>query len=78
MPTKLRTPRTPEEVARIQAQLQELADNPQRIARMRGRRELAALRALPRDSRRPTDGRSRPDNRTYWRDSDANHAAGLL
>src|SRR5207248_8469920 len=53
--TTTRRSRSPEEVALIQAQLQEVADNPRRIARMMGRRELAGLDELPSDSRRPTD-----------------------
>jgi hypothetical protein len=81
--TTTRRPRSPVEVALIQAQLQELADNPRRIAaRMMGRRELAGLDELPSDSRCPTDpaaaGRHATDNCVYERDQSVNYAAGLL
>ena len=77
-----RRPRTPQEVAFIQARLQHLADNPGLIHRMTGHRELDGLKSLPRDSRRPTDARSVnryvADNRSYRRDQSDNYAAGLL
>jgi hypothetical protein len=77
-----RHPRTPQEVALIQAQLQLLADNPGLIHRMAGHRELDGLKSLARDSRRPTDARSInryvADNRSYRRDQSDNYAAGLL
>ena len=77
-----RRPRTPQDVALIQAQLQLLADNPGLIHRSAGRRELDGLKSLPRDSRRPTDARSVhryvSDNRSYRRDQSDNYAAGLL
>ena len=77
-----RRPRTPQEDALIQAQLQLLADNPGLIQRMRGHRELDGLTSLPRDSRRPTDARSVnryvADNGSYQRDQSDNYAAGLL
>jgi len=77
-----RRPRTPQEVAFIQAQLQLLADNPGLIQRMTGHRELDGLKTLPRDSRRPTDARSLKryvaDNSSHRRDQSDNYAAGLL
>ena len=48
-------PRSPEEIARIQAQLQWLADHPGVLERLHGHRELDGLRHLPQDSRRRTD-----------------------
>jgi hypothetical protein len=78
----VRRPRTPQEVALIQAQLQLLADNPGRLQRMKGYRELAGLADMPRDSRRRTDSQSHArylaDNRSYRRDQDDNFASGLL
>ena len=50
--------RSPAEVNRILAQLQELADHPGRVERMHGHRELDGLRHLPQDSRRRTDPKS--------------------
>ena len=47
-----RSPRSPSEVAAIQARLQELADHPGRVERMHGRHELDGLLGLPQDSRR--------------------------
>ena len=77
-----RRPRTPQEIALIQAQLQFLADNPGLIHRTKGHRELDGLKSLPRDSRRPTDARSVnryvADNCSYRRDQSDNYAAGLL
>jgi len=74
--------RRPGEIALIQAQLQVLAEDPGLIQRMNGHRELDGLVHQPRDSRRPTDPRSRArhaaDNRSYWRDQSANYASGLL
>jgi hypothetical protein len=80
--TTLRYHRSSQEVALILAQLQDLADNPGRIQRMKGRRELAGLIDLPSDSRRSTDPRSAhryvADTGVYGRDQSANYAAGLL
>jgi len=77
-----RQPRTSQQVALLQAQLQLLADNPGLIQRMRGHSELDALKQRPRDSRRSTDSRSNKryvaDNGTYWQDQSANYASGLL
>jgi len=77
-----RRPRTPQEIALIQAQLQLLADNPGLIQRMKGHRELDGLKGLPRDSRRPTDARSLKrfvaDNSPNRLDQSENYAAGLL
>ena len=50
-----RSPRSPSEVAAIQARLQELADHPGRVERMHGRHELDGLLGLPLDSRRSTE-----------------------
>ena len=70
-------PRSPEEITRIQAQLQWLADHPGVVERRHGHRELDGLRHLPQDSRRPTDVQSesrymadysspRRDQRVNW------------
>lgn len=80
--TDTRRPRTPQELALIQAQLQLLADNPGLLHRKLGHRALDGLTSLPRDSRRPTDSRSVnryvADYRSYRRDQSHNYAAGLL
>jgi hypothetical protein len=77
-----RTPRTAQEIALIQAQLQLLVDNPGLIQRMKGRRELDGLLYQPHDSRRPTDPRSHKrfvaDNGTYRGDQSANYGSGVL
>jgi len=53
-----RSPRSPSEIAAIQARLQELADHPGRVERMHGRHELDGLLRLPQDSRRSTEPES--------------------
>jgi hypothetical protein len=80
--TTTRRPRSPQEIALIQAQLQHLADNPGIVQRMNGRRELDGLADLPRDSRRPIDPRSGDryvaDNGVYRTDQAANYGSGVL
>ena len=57
--TNAKQPRSPEEIARIQAHVQWLADHPGMVERMHGHRELDGLRHLPSDSRRPTDAQGK-------------------
>ena len=51
----VRSPRSPSEVAAIQARLQDLADHPGRVERMHGRHRLDGLLGPPQDSRRSTE-----------------------
>ena len=77
-----RTPRSPSEIAAIQARLQELADNPGRVERMHGRHELDGLLGLPHDSRHSTEpesiARFAADYGSAPEDQSVNYGSGLL
>jgi hypothetical protein len=76
------TPRSPAEIAAIQAHLQELADHPGRVERMHGRQELDGLLGLPQDSRRSTEpesiARFAADYGSAPEDQSVNYGSGLL
>ena len=77
-----RSPRSPSEVAAIQARLQELADHPGRVERMHGRHEFDGLLGLPQDSRRSTEpesiARFAADYGSAPEDQSVNYGSGLL
>jgi hypothetical protein len=77
-----RSPRTPAEIAAIQARLQDLADHPGRVERMHGRHELDGILGLPQDSRHPTEpesiARFAADYGSVLEDQAVNYSSGLL
>src|ERR1700680_3439441 len=77
-----RQPRNAADIAATLARLQDLADHPGRIERMHGRRELDGLRAIPQDSRRPTEpagcDRFAADYSSAGADQADNYGSGVL
>ena len=77
-----RQPRSAADIAATLARLQDLADHPGRIERMHGRRELDGLRAIPQDSRRPTEPESSDrfaaDYSSAGADQAVNYGSGVL
>jgi hypothetical protein len=80
--TTARHPRSAADIAATLARLQDLADHPGRIERMHGRRELDGLRAIPQDSRRPTEPESgerfAADYGSAGADQAVNYRSGVL
>jgi hypothetical protein len=77
-----RTLGMPSEPAALMEHLRWLADHPGEVEKLFGRRPSDALKKLPKDSRRQSDGNSRErfiaDYSSYARDQDANYGSGLL